>query len=174
MSRLGARLAAGPRALAVRTPLLAVIGVIALMLVVGVALSAITSGRVDSLEQARVNATVAAKGDLVALLSYDYQTVESDLPAAGDRLTGQFKDEFAALISKVVVPDAKAQRTSTSATVVDSGVESSGTDQVVLLMFVNQTTRSQQRPTPLISGSRVRVTMQRAAGRWLCAGIVPI
>lgn len=174
MSRLGTRLSAAPRAIATRVPVLVALGVVTLILVGTAVLCAVTTSRIEGLELTRNAATAAAKADLVAMLSYDYQTVDRELPAAAARLTGAFKTDWDALVTKVVIPDAKAQRTATSATVADSAVESADPDQVVLLMFVNQTTRSQARPTPLISGSRVRVTMRRSGDRWLCAGVVPI
>ena len=51
------------------------------------------------------------------LLSYQPDTVDKDLGAARDRLTGAFKDSYTQLIHDVVIPGAKKQRIAAVATV---------------------------------------------------------
>ena len=50
--------------------------------------------------------------DAVALLSYKPESVDKDLGAARDRLTGDFKDAYTALTRQVVIPGAKEKHIS--------------------------------------------------------------
>src|SRR6185312_8327436 len=56
---------------------------------------------------ARSESVRAAGEDAAALLSYRPESVERDLGAARDRLTGDFKDAYTALTREVVIPGAK-------------------------------------------------------------------
>ena len=59
----------------------------------------------------------AAKDSTIAMLSYKPDTVEQQLGAARDLLTGDFRDSYTSLTHDVVIPGAKEKQISAVATV---------------------------------------------------------
>jgi Mce-associated membrane protein len=115
----------------------------------------------------------AAKDSTVALLSYQPDTVEKDLGAARDRLTGKFKDSYTQLVHDVVIPGAKKDRISAVATVPAAAVVSATPSHAVVLVFVDQTvTVGNDAPTE--TASTVRVSMDKGGERWLISGFDPV
>ncbi|MGW5514353.1 hypothetical protein [Nocardia africana] len=108
------------------------------------------------------------------VLSYDFNTVDGELPTATQNLTGKFRDDFGKLGTSVIIPAAHRDSIVTKATIVGSAVVSSGKDEVTLLIFLNQETTSTKYQGPRLDGSRVRVTMARDAGAWLISDITPV
>jgi Mce-associated membrane protein len=115
----------------------------------------------------------AATDGTTAILSYRPDSVEKDLDAAKDRLTGGFKDSYTALIHDVVIPAAKQKQVSAVATVPAAAALSTSQNHAVVLVFVNQSTVMGGDP-PSNTASRVRVTLDKVGGRWLIAGFDPI
>ena len=68
-------------------------------------------------EIARIESMQAAKDSTIALLSYKPDTVEQQLSAARDLLTGDFRDSYTALTNDVVIPGAKQKQISAVASV---------------------------------------------------------
>ena len=58
-------------------------------------------------EQARIESVRAATDGTIALLSYRPDTVDKDLVAARDRMTGTFRDSYTQLTNDVVIPGSK-------------------------------------------------------------------
>lgn len=115
----------------------------------------------------------AAVDGAVALLSYQPDTVDKDLNAARERLTGTFRDSYTALIHDVVIPGAK-QRNITAVAVVPAAAPMSSTqNRAVVLLFINQTTSIGGNP-PTDSASSVRVTLDRVGDRWLISDFTPV
>lgn len=115
----------------------------------------------------------AATEATTAMLSYQADSVEQDLHAAQDRLTGTFKDSYTQLTNDVVIPGAKAQRISAVAQVPAAGSVSVTPKHAVVLLFVNQTVIvGDEAPTD--TSSVVRVAMDRAGDQWLVSGFEPI
>ena len=124
-------------------------------------------------ETARSQAVAAAKDSTVALLSYKPDTVEKDLGAARDRLTGTFLDAYTQLVNTVVIPGAKEKKISALATVPAAAPVSAKADRAVVLLFVDQTvTVGSDAPTNTTSS--VRVTLDKVGGRWLISAFDPI
>ena len=122
----------------------------------------------------RIEATRAARDSTVALLSYRPDTVERDLGAARDRLTGQFKDAYTSLTRQLVIPGSKQKQISAVATVqAAASVSVSDPDHEVVLVFVNQTTIVGN-SAPAYTASSVRVTLDKIDGRWLISGFDPV
>jgi Mce-associated membrane protein len=109
----------------------------------------------------------------IAMLSYRPDTVEKDLTAARDRLTGQFKDAYATLTNAVVIPGAKQKQISAVATVPAAASVSATENHAVVLVFVNQTIMIGNDP-PTATASTVRVTLDRVQGRWLISQFDPV
>ena len=122
---------------------------------------------------AREESVRAATDGTIAMLSYEPATVEQDLAAARNRLTGSFKDSYASLINEVVVPGAKQKYISAKATVPAAASVSAGRDHAEVLVFVNQTVIMGTDP-PTDTASRVRVTLDKVDGQWLIDGFEPI
>ena len=120
------------------------------------------------------DALAAARRAAVAMLSYDGRTVEAQLAAASEEITGPFQADFRNVASTQVAPAAKQKQVSTHAQVVAAAVVTAAPGEVTTLLYLNQTTQSAASPAPTISGSRVRLTMTEVAGRWLVSAMTPV
>lgn len=124
-------------------------------------------------EAARAASVRAAADSTIALLSYKPDTVEKDLGAARDRITGDFRDAYTSLTHDVVIPGAKQQQISAVATVPAAAPVSASENHAVVLVFVNQTiTVGHDAPTD--TASRVKVTLDKINGQWLISRFEPI
>jgi Mce-associated membrane protein len=121
----------------------------------------------DRLERARSEAQAAAEAHAVTLLSYDYRHLDRDFARARDVLTGSFADDYATTTEKVVRPSAEEVKAVVTAEVAASSVVRAGSDRVVVLLFVDQTTTSTRLEGPKVDLNRVRLTMVRSGGEWL-------
>jgi Mce-associated membrane protein len=122
---------------------------------------------------AGIESVAAAKDSTVALLSYKPDTVEKDLRAARDRLTGGFKDSYTQLIQDVVIPGAQKQHISAVATVPAAASVSATPQHAVALLYVDQTVAVGD-DAPTGTSSIVRVTMDKTGGRWLISAFDPV
>jgi Mce-associated membrane protein len=126
-----------------------------------------------SAESARVESVQAAKDSTVALLSYRPDTVEKDLIAARDRLTGDFKNAYTQLTQDVVIPGSKQQNITATAAIPAAASVSATRDHAVVLVFIDQsTTIGTNAPSNLQSS--VRVTLEKAGTGWLISGFDPV
>jgi Mce-associated membrane protein len=116
---------------------------------------------------------LAAKDSTIALLSYKPETVEQQLTAARDRLTGDFRDSYTSLTNDGVIPGAKQKQISAVASVPAAASVSATPNHAVVLVFVNQTVVVGQDP-PTDTASSVRVTLDRVGGRWLISKFDPV
>jgi Mce-associated membrane protein len=123
--------------------------------------------------QARSESVRVAGEDVVALLSYQPNSVDKDLSAARERLTGDFKKAYNALIHEVVIPGAKEKHIASVAKL-SAAASVSATDQhAVVLVFVNQTvTIGGGAPTD--TAPVVRVVLDKVEGRWLVSRFDPV
>lgn len=124
-------------------------------------------------QTARIESVQAAKDSTVAMLSYQPDTVEKDLTAAQDRLTGAFRDSYTELTHDVVIPGAKQKHISTVANVSAAASVSATPNHAVVLVFVNQAAIVGS-DAPTDTASSVRVTLDKMDGRWLISGFDPI
>jgi Mce-associated membrane protein len=120
-----------------------------------------------------VQAVQAAKDGTVALLGYQPDTVERDLTAARDRLTGTFRDTYTSLTHDVVIPGAKQKHISAVATVPAAALVMASGQRAVVLVFVDQTT-TMGNDAPTNTASSVRVTLNKVDNRWLISGFDPV
>ncbi|MGH4022934.1 MAG: hypothetical protein ACRDT0_27610 [Pseudonocardiaceae bacterium] len=176
MSRVGRGLARRVRGIGTRRPrrVLVAFGVVVALLAAGVVTLSWYDRRAAQVEQARTAALKAAERQAVTVLSYDFRSINRDLERARSALTGQFLEDFTELTTQVVAPAAKQQQISTSAKVVGSSVVEADPDRAVVLLFVNQTTKTAQAQMPQLSGSRVQLTLVEVDGRWLISELDPI
>ncbi len=122
---------------------------------------------------AAITSVQAAKDTTIALLSYHPDTVEEQLVAARDLLTGDFRESYIALTTDVVIPGAKEKRIAAVASVPAAASVSATPTEAVALVFVNQTVSMGQDP-PTDTASSVRVTLQKVGDRWLISKFDPV
>jgi Mce-associated membrane protein len=146
-----------------------------LALILGVAAGYLKfqDGSARDSQLARIQSVQAATESITAMLSYKPDSVERDLGAAGDRLTGTFRDSYASLIHDVVIPGAKQKQILAKATVPAAASVSANEKHAVVLVFVNQTITIGNDP-PSDTASSVRVTLDKMGGRWLISQFEPI
>jgi Mce-associated membrane protein len=117
--------------------------------------------------------TQVASDGAVALLSYKPDTVDQQLNAARDLLTGDFRDSYTSLITDVVIPGAQQKQISAVASVPAVASVSADPKHAVVLVFVNQTVVVGQ-DLPSDTASSVRVTLDKVDGRWLISEFEPV
>jgi Mce-associated membrane protein len=145
---------------------------LALALAVGAGYLKWSAGIADDLAQARTESVQAARDDTVALLTYHADTVDKDLAAARERLTGEFKDAYGELTRQVVVPGAKEKHVSSVAKANAAASVSATENHAVALVYVDQTvTIGAGAPTD--TQPVVRVTLDKVNGWWLVSRFEP-
>ena len=124
-------------------------------------------------EIARIESVQAAKDSTIALLSYKPDTVEQQLGAARDLLTGDFRDSYTALTNDVVIPGAKEKQISALASIPATASVSAEPNHAVVLLFVNQSVVVGT-DAPTDTASSVRVGLDKVDGRWLISEFDPV
>jgi hypothetical protein len=119
----------------------------------------------------RAAATAAAEQQLESLLSYDQAALADFQPRIDAATTGEFHDRFTQLFAESVKPSAQAQQAQTDAKAVASGWVGVEQDEVVALVYVNQSTRTQTTPGSRIDTVQAQVTMRKVDDRWLIADL---
>jgi Mce-associated membrane protein len=150
-----------------------VLPAIALLLALGAGYLKWMDNSVRNDEAARDESIKAAKDSTVALLSYKPETVEQQLGAARNLLTGDFRDSYTSLTNDVVIPGAKQKQISAVATVPAAASVSANPRHAVVLVFVNQTVIVGQ-DAPTDTASSVRVTLDKIGDHWLISKFEPV
>lgn len=122
---------------------------------------------------AATQSVAAARDAATAMLSYKTDTVERDLNAARDRLTGSFLAEFTKLVNEVVIPGSKEKKISAVAQVPAAASVSATPNHAVALVFVDQAVTI-GKDAPTNTASSVRVTLDKVGDRWLVSGFEPV
>jgi Mce-associated membrane protein len=124
---------------------------------------------VRNTDLARSQSVVAARDSAVALLSFRFDTVDRDVAAARERLTGEFRDIYTQRTQEELIPNAKERHVSATAIVPGGASESATHNHAVVLLFVNQTIKIGD-AAPVDATSSVRVTLDKIGERWLVSG----
>lgn len=130
-------------------------------------------------DEGRAGALAAARKAAPAVLSYDHRHLDRDFAAARGHLTGPFLEEYRRTTTKVVAPTAKKYQGVVTASVVAppgggspaASVVSASPDRVVVLLFVNQVTRSTRVDGPRVDLNRVRMELTRTSGGWKVSAV---
>ena len=122
---------------------------------------------------ARNESVQAAREATVAMLSYTAATVDRDLTAAREKLTGKFLDDYTKLVNTQVIPGAKAKQISAAAQVPAVASVSATSSHAVALVFVDQTVAAANQ-APATTASSIRVTLDKIDGHWLVSGFEPV
>jgi Mce-associated membrane protein len=132
--------------------------------------------QVDSVamsQGAAAQAVVAATEGASAMLSYRADHAREDLTAASERMTGDFRNEYAALINDLVIPGAEQKRISAVASVPAAALISADAERAQVLVYINQTT-SVGADAPTDTKSSARVDVEKVGDRWLISGFEPV
>lgn len=127
----------------------------------------------DDAQDAAQESTRVATEATVALLSYQPDTVQTDLSAATGYLTGEFLYSYQKLVDEVVIPGAQEKRISAEATVPAAAAASTEPGKSVVLLFVNQTTTIGE-AAPTSAASTIRATLEMVDNRWLISQFEPV
>ncbi|MGH3645332.1 MAG: hypothetical protein ACRDUX_40700 [Mycobacterium sp.] len=146
---------------------------LALLLAVGAGYLKWTDSSVRDSEAAAIASVQSATAGTIKMLSYEPQTVERDLGAARDGLTGPFRDSYTQLTNDVVIPGAKQKNITAVATVPAASSISASESHAAALLFVNQTI-TVGTDAPSSTASAVRVTLDKVADRWLISDLTPV
>ena len=146
---------------------------LAFVLAVGAGVLKFLDSGVRDSDVARDKSMQAAKDSTVALLSYKPDSVEQQLTAARDRLTGEFRDQYTDLTNNVVIPGAKEKQISAVASVPAAASVSANPGEAVVLLFVNQTV-TVGNGVPTDTASSVRITLDKIGERWLISKFEPV
>lgn len=119
-------------------------------------------------------AIAAATEGTIAILSYSPDNLDHDFSSAKSHLTGDFLKYYNQFTSQIVAPAAKEKSVKTNAVVIRAALSEFRPDSATLLLFVNQTTQSKDRPEPSYSSSSVVVKMTKIDGKWLISEFTPV
>jgi Mce-associated membrane protein len=119
-------------------------------------------------------AVQAASAGTVAVLSYKPETVKSDFAAAKEHLTGEFLNYYDQFTQQVVAPAVQEKGVHATAAVVHAAVSDLQPDSAVVLLFVNQSTSSQQNPEQSMRASSVEVGLRKVDENWLISAFDPV
>jgi Mce-associated membrane protein len=125
----------------------------------------------DPTAQSAIN---AASEGTTALLSYSPESLDKDFATAKSKLTGSFLSYYTQFTEQIVAPAAKEKAVKTQAAVVRAALSEIHPDSAVVLVFINQTTESKDRPDASFINSAVRVTLQKANDGWLISSFDPV
>ncbi|PEG41230.1 hypothetical protein CQY20_05800 [Mycolicibacterium agri] len=146
---------------------------LAFVLVIGAGVLKILDSGVRQSDTARAESVQAAKDSAVAMLTYTPDTVEQQLTAARERLTGGFLQHYTELTNNVVIPGAKEKQISAVASVPGAASVSADPAHAVVLLFINQTV-TVGTGVPSDTASSVRVTLDKVDDRWLISQFEPL
>jgi Mce-associated membrane protein len=116
----------------------------------------------------------AASDGTTALLSYSPESLDKDFATAKSKLTGSFLSYYTQFTEQIVAPAAKQKSVKTEASVVRAALSEIHPDSAVVLVFINQTTESKDRPDTSFINSAVRVSLQKIDGGWLISSFDPV
>jgi Mce-associated membrane protein len=150
-----------------------VLPALALMLAMGAGYFKWIDSSDRAAEDASIGSVQAATDITIKMLSYRPDTVDKDLDAARESLTGKFRDSYTALITDLVIPGSKEKKISAVATVPAAASVSASQNHAVALVFVNQTITIGS-DAPSSTASAIRVTLDKVDTRWLISDFTPI
>ena len=122
-------------------------------------------------EEAREQATAAARDAARLLFSYDHETLEQDFEKGLSVTTGEFREQYQRTTSEVVSPVAEQYDAVVVAEVIEAAIVEASADRVTALVFLNQATTSTRVEGQQVDQSRVRMQLVREDGRWLVEGV---
>ncbi|RDI47269.1 h domain protein [Nocardia mexicana] len=149
----------------------------AVLLVAAAVVGGLTGFKVwsdNQADSARSDSVAAARRTVQAMFTYDFHTVDTELPKVGDSLTPTFRKDYMKLVNDVIAKGAKEKELSVQANTQAAGVVSADRSHAVVLLYLNQVTTSKDAPQGNVTPSRVRVSLDKEDGHWLVGQVNPI
>lgn len=115
-------------------------------------------------------ALAVANDYAVVLTSIDSSKVDENYAKVLDGATGEFRDKYsqsAAQLRKLLVDNKAVSRS----IVVDSAIKSATPNKVEVLLFIDRSISNVANPTPRVDRSRVVITLEHIANRWLASKV---
>ena len=81
---------------------------------------------------------------------------------------------YSKFTEQIVTPAARQRSVRANAVVVRAAVSELYPNSAVVLVFVNQSTTSRDRPEPVLAPSSVLVTLTKVDGQWLISSFNPV
>lgn len=149
-----------------------VVPALALVLAVAAGFFTYANQSTREIDTARIQSVQTATASTIAILSYTPDEVERQRDEVRRLLTGAFRDSYSSLMNDDVIPVAKQQQISGTATVLSAGSVSADPGRAVVLVFVKQSVRVGQ-AAPRSTTSSVEVTLDKVGGSWLISDFTP-
>jgi len=111
----------------------------------------------------------AAADGTVAMLSYSAETLDQDFAKARLHLTGDLLAYYTKFTEQTVGPAAKEKQITASARVIRAALSELRQDSAVVLVFVNQSTVTKEKPEATVTESSVVARLAQINGSWLIA-----
>jgi Mce-associated membrane protein len=121
---------------------------------------------IRDIDVARSQSVAAATDAAVAVLTFRFDTVDRDVVATRERLTGEFLNTYTQQTREELAPSAKQRRVVATATVSGAAPQSVTPTRAVVLLFVDQNVKIGDEPATATESS-VRVTLDKVGERWL-------
>jgi Mce-associated membrane protein len=119
-------------------------------------------------------AVQAASDGAVAVVSYSSNNLDHDFARAKSLSTGEFLSYYSKFSQDFVAPAARQGHLIATAKVLRAAAIELHPDSAVVLVFMNQSTASKEKPEPLTTASSVVVTLKKVNGSWLIAKLDPL
>jgi Mce-associated membrane protein len=119
------------------------------------------------------SAIQAASDGAVAVLSYSPDHLDRDIAKAKSYLTGDFLAYYTKF-SEQIAAMALQKHVTETAKVVRAAVSELHPDSAVVLVFINQTATSKEKPEPQTTASIAQVTLANVKGSWLISKLDPL
>lgn len=116
----------------------------------------------------------AASDGAVAAVSYSPDSMDRDFANAKSHLTGDFLAYYNKFTEQIVAPVVQQKHITQTATAVRAAVSDLHPESAVVLVFLNQTATTTDKPEPLVTPSSVRVTLTKVNGSWLISKMDPL
>ena len=115
----------------------------------------------------------AASDGAVAVLSFAPDNLDRDFAKAKPYLTGDFLAYYTKFTEQIAAM-AQQKHVTETAQVVRAAVSELHRDSAVVLVFINQTATSTEKPAPQTTASSARVTLTKVNGSWLISNLDPL
>lgn len=124
-------------------------------------------------EQGRAESVAVASRTVSGMFSYDFHTVDTDLPKVSDNLAPGLRTDFSKMMGEVAAA-AKEKQLTAQLTAQAAGVETAAPSHAVVLLYVNAVATGKDTPQGSVAAYRVRVTLDKTHGRWLVSAVTPV
>ena len=115
----------------------------------------------------------AASDGAVAVLSYTPENLDHDFAKAKSYLTGNFLAYYTKFTEQIAAL-AQQKHVTETAQLVRAAVSELHPNSAVVLVFINQTATSKEKPEPQTTANSARVTLTKVKGSWLISKLDPL